>query len=108
MVGVLVFDDDLMADAAVDGVADELDALRFELGTGGGDVVDVQGDGSSARRELSADLCGVDDLDGQAAGLELTAEIVSVARRARQAEDAAIERFGFLEAGDRQEDEVGF
>src|SRR6476469_4008493 len=101
MVAVLVFEDGLVADAAVDRVADELDALRFELGAGGGDIVDVQGDRSSARCELSADLCGVDELDGQAAGLELTAEIVSITRRALQAEDAGVERFGLLEARDR-------
>ena len=31
-----------MADAGVEDVAFELDAFRFELGAGGGDVVDVE------------------------------------------------------------------
>ncbi len=48
-----------MADAGVEGVAGELDALPFQLGAGGGDVVDVKRDVTVLlRRELATILSG--------------------------------------------------
>src|SRR5207247_931733 len=106
-VPVLVLEERLVADAAVHRLAAELDALRLELGAGGFDVVDVQGDRARAGLELAPDLRDVDELDREAAGLELAAEVVVVALRARETERPPVELLRLLEAPDRQEDEVG-
>ncbi len=42
IVAVGVLEEGHVTDAGVEGLAEELDALRLELGPGGGDVVDVQ------------------------------------------------------------------
>src|SRR5205823_13321939 len=60
-----------------------------------------------ARSEVPSDLRDVDELDREAAGLELAAELVGVALGALQPERPAVEVIGLPEARDRQEDEVG-
>jgi hypothetical protein len=82
-VAVLILENCLMADTAVDGVALELDTTRLELSASSRHVIDVQRDRPSAGRELTTDLRGIDDLDRQAPGLELAPEIIPVAGRAR-------------------------
>src|SRR6266536_839162 len=106
-VAVLVLEVGLVADAAVHRLALERNAVSFELGAGALDVLDVERDCSRARLELAADLGDVDDLDREAAGLELASERVVVALGALEAEHAAVERLRLLEARDRKEDEVG-
>jgi hypothetical protein len=72
-VAVGVVEDGHVTDAAVDRVGEEVDALRFELAAGDFDVLDVEGGRVGVGRELPADRGGVDDLEGEVAGLELAA-----------------------------------
>jgi len=56
-----------MADAAVEGVGGEGDAVRLELGAGGTDILDVQRDRVRVRLKLKAERVGLHDGDGQGA-----------------------------------------
>src|SRR5206468_3375383 len=96
----------LVADAAVQRLALKLDPFRLQLGSSRLDILDVEGDGACARLEVPADLGDIDYLNRETAGLELAAKGVVVPLGALETKNAAIERFGFLEARDRKEDEV--
>ena len=67
----------LQTHPGVDRLAEELDTLPASS-RGRFDVVDAQGDRAAVRRELAADRGGVEDLEGQVAGLELAAGDVAV------------------------------
>jgi hypothetical protein len=96
----------LVADAAVHRLAFELDAAGLELLAGGLDILHVQRNRSRTGRNLPAELRHVDELDRQAPGLELAAEIAVVPLGALEPENAAVELLRLLEARDRQEDEI--
>src|SRR5262245_16897553 len=97
----------LVADAAVDDLAQELDALRLELGARLRHVVDTKRDRARARLERATDLRHVEHQDRHVPGLELAAPAVAVGDGALEAEHARVERARPFEVGDRQEDKVG-
>src|SRR4029077_1309160 len=66
-----------VADARVDGLADELDALRLELGPCGPDVVHLEErDGVRLRLELLAPLLRHPDREARVAGPELALRVL--------------------------------
>ena len=76
-----------VADARVDRVGDELDALRLELRPRRLDIVDAERERMGARLELPADRGRVHQLKRQVPGLELTAWDAPVVDRLLEAED---------------------
>src|SRR5690348_4460721 len=78
-----------MADAGIDRLAEELDALARQLGARRFDVVDAQRDRAAVRRELATDRGRVEDLQRQIAGLELAAGDPPVFLGLLEAESAA-------------------
>jgi hypothetical protein len=87
-VAVRVVEERHVADARV-ALADELDALRFELGARGGDVLDPERDPvRRARRELDALVLRLPQRERDVPSLELS----GLARVLRQLEHVAVER----------------
>src|SRR5215207_769067 len=95
-----------VADAAVDGVREEGDALRLEARARLLDVAHVQRDRVAVPLELQAERIGLHDGDGQGARLELTGGHVAPALREREAEDLAVELAGLLVVTGGHGDEV--
>jgi len=97
------------ADAGVQGVGGELDAAALELGPGGHDVLDVEGDRVRVHGERHPHRLRADDAQGEAAGLEFGAVAAAVASCLRQAEHLAVEMHGCREVGrgDRNEVDAG-
>src|SRR5262249_28117355 len=106
-VAVRVAEVRLVADAAVERLAFELDAQRLEPRLGLLDVVDPQRDRAVARLDSAAYLPHLHALDRDVPRLELTADPAAVALRALQPEHTAVELLGPIEVRDRQEDEFG-
>src|SRR5438477_4723247 len=102
-----VFERGHVADACVDGVAQELDALRFELGAGGCHVVHAQCDRVVVAPRLDVESLGLEDCDRQVAGLELGAGHLPVARGEGQAEGVLVEVDGGVEVLRGDSHEVG-
>src|SRR5258707_7060585 len=105
-VAVRVAEEGHVADAAVDRLAVELDALRLELGPCRFDVADVEADRMAAGLELAADRGGVHHLQGEAAGLELAARDFPVVDGVLQAQHRAVELDGGGVVLDEDGDEV--
>src|SRR4051794_31764604 len=96
-----------VADAAVDGVHLELDALGLELRARRLDVVDVERDRQAVVGELDAEGVRLHDRERQGARLVLRGGHVPPALAERQAERLAVERGGALEVLGGDADEVG-
>jgi hypothetical protein len=73
-----------VAHAGVEGLADELDAVRLELGAGRGDVGNAQRDVVRVRRERKTDLLGLPDAERHlsACHLEASGGHVTIERQA--------------------------
>ena len=106
-VSVRVLEGRLQADAGVHRLAEELDPGALQLGAGPFDVGDPERDGAGARRELAADRRGVENLQGEVAGLELATRDPLVGLRLLEAERAAVELGRAREIGDEDGQEVG-
>src|SRR5215212_6792658 len=78
-----------MADAAVDDLAVELDALRFQPRASGRNVADADRDPRRARRERPADARGIEDIERDLAEREL--DVVLVLRLDRKPQRLAVE-----------------
>src|SRR5262249_62265989 len=76
IIAVRVGEEGHVADAGVEGVAGELDALGLELGAGRGDVIDVERRmGVLLRRELEAEGGRFPDAEAGVARPELEAHV---------------------------------
>src|SRR5215218_7393594 len=104
-----VEEDRLLADAAVEDLADELHPLRGEVLVRGLDVVDVEGKGNGVRAELLAEGGRLHDGERDVAGLELRRGHVAPPLDGRQPEDGSVEVCRLLEVlgGDAQEIDAG-
>src|SRR4051794_12738515 len=105
-VAVGVLEDRLLADAAVDHLADELDAARLELGLGGVEIVDVELERQAVRGEVDPERVNLHQRDRDGPGLELAGGHLAPLLPERQPEGLAIELPGGLPVLGRERDEV--
>ena len=103
VVAIGILEERHVADARVEGLAEELDALRLELGARGGDVLDVQRDVRVLlRRELDPERGRLVDAEARLADPELA--VGGLVRP--QAERVDVERPRSLPVGGRHGNEV--
>src|SRR5215207_4130749 len=105
-VAARVLEHQLVADARVDDVAHELDALGLERLASGRDVGDLERHGHRVRLELLAERRRVHDRQREVAGLELHAGHVAPLLALRQLERLLVELHRGLEIVGGQGDEV--